>query len=111
MPLKVDKMSINNPKLDKRVKLTEEDKKNIIKEYESGTISITSLGKKYGVSKRLIQFILFPERKEKAKKLFAERQKEGRYYDHKKHAEQMKKHRDYKKELLEKGLLRQEKQL
>lgn len=105
MPYKFEKTPINNPKNDKRVKLTEEDKKNIVKEYESGSISINSLAKKYGVSKRLIQFTLFPERKEKAKQLYKERQKDGRYYDKDKHKEYVKKHRDHKKDLWNKGLL------
>lgn len=108
MPYKFEDIPINNPKYDKRVKLTEVDKNNIIKEYESGLISINALGKKYGVSKRLIQFTLFPERKEKAKKLFLERQKDGRYYDQKKHNEYMKNHRNHKKDLWNKGLLKEE---
>lgn len=105
MPYKFEKIAINNKSLDRRVKLTDEDKQNIIKEYESGDISITSLAKKYSVSKRLIQFTLFPERREKAKQDFLERQKDGRYYNKEKHNEYMKTHRDYKKELWNKGLL------
>lgn len=105
MPSKLDKVPINNEKLDRRVKLTQSDKEAIIKEYATGSISITSLGKKYGVSKRLIQFTLFPERKELAKKNFLERQKDGRYYDKEKHTKSMQKHRTYKKELAAQGLL------
>ena len=105
MPRKSDSMAINNPKLDKRVVLTDEQRESIKAEHESGTISIRGLERKYGVSRRLIQFILFPERQEKAKKQFAERQKDGRYYDKDKHRAYMKKHRDHKKELHEKGLL------
>lgn len=105
MPYQFENIPINNPVLDKRVKLSHEDKQNIIREYQSGAISITSLAKKYGVSKRLIQFTLFPERKEKAKQAYLERRKDGRYYDRKKHTQQTKKHRNYKKELWEKGLL------
>lgn len=106
MPSKLDKVPINNEKLDKRVKLTDEDKENIVKEYATGVISITGLGKKYGVSKRLIQFTLFPERKEKAKQRYAENRKDGRYYDKDKHKVYMKKHREHKKDLDEKGLLK-----
>lgn len=105
MPYKFEKTPINNPKLDKRVKLTDDDREKIKKEYESGSISITSLAKKFKVSKRLVQFILFPERQELAKKNFSERQKDGRYYDREKHKEYVKKHRDYKKDLNNKGLL------
>ncbi len=109
MPSKLDKIPINNPKLDKRVKLTDADRENVKQDYETGSISITSLAKKYGVSKRLIQFILFPERQEKAKKDFAERQKDGRYYDKKKHSEQVQAHREHKKNLWNKGLLKKTK--
>lgn len=105
MPRISDTVPINNPKLDKRVKLTDQDRKNIKKEYATGEISINGLARKYNVSKRLIQFTLFPERKEKAKKQFAERQKDGRYYDRGVHREYTKKHRDYKKELYQKGLI------
>lgn len=105
VPYKVDKIPINNPDNDKRVRLTDEDKLKIVEEYKSGSISINALGKKYGVSKRLIQFILFPERKEKAKQLFAERQKDGRYYDKVKHKKYMKDHREHKQDLFNKGLL------
>ena len=105
MPYKFENIPINNQKLDRRVKLTDEDKEKIRKEYANGGISINKLAKKYGVSKRLIQFILFPEREKRSRKLFAERQKDGRYYDREKHNESMKRHRDYKKELWNKGLL------
>lgn len=108
MPRKSDSVPINNPKLDKRVKLTEEDKENIVKDYQTGIISIHSLSKKYNVSRRLIQFTLFPDRKEKAKEAFSERQKDGRYYDREKHNEQMQRHREYKKDLFEKGLINNE---
>lgn len=106
MPFKFEKIPINNEKLDKRVKLSEEDKENIIKEYATGLISQRGLAEKYGVSRRLIQFTLSPEKLEKAKKQFTERQKNGNYYNKDKHREYVKKHRQHKKELYEKGLLK-----
>lgn len=105
MPFKFDKVSINNPKHDKRYKLTEEDKKNIVEEYKTGLISTRGLATKYNVSRRTIQFVLDPEKKEVVKKQFAERQKDGRYYDKDKHKDYMRKHREHKKDLVEKGLL------
>lgn len=105
MPSKFEKIPINNKEHDKRVKLTDEDRKNIREEYAGGGISQNGLAKKYGVSKRLIQFIINPEKAAIAKQQYAERRKDGRYYDKDKHKEHMKKHRDYKKELHEKGLL------
>ena len=105
MPRKTDTVPINNPSLDRRVKLTADDKLAIKKEYEQGNISINGLARKWDVSKRSIQFILFPERAERAKKLYAERRKDGRYYDKEKHTVSVKKHRAYKKELGENGQL------
>jgi predicted DNA-binding protein (UPF0251 family) len=105
MPYKFEKIPINNPEHDRRVKLTDDDRENIREEYATGSISQNNLAKKYGVSKRLVQFILNPEKQEISKQQFAERQKDGRYYDREKHNEQMKKHRNHKKELYEKGLL------
>lgn len=105
MPYKIDKMSIGDPKNDKRVKLTVEDRENIRLEYAQGGTSHNKLAQKYGVSKRLVQFVLSPEKQIVAKQQFAERQKDGRYYDKDKHKEYTKKHRNYKKELHAKGLL------
>ena len=105
MPSKTDSVAIDNPSLDRRVKLTPEDKLEIKKEYEQGLISINGLARKWNVSKRSIQFILFPERAEHAKKLYSERRKDKRYYDKDKHRESIKKHRNYKKELWENGKL------
>lgn len=108
MPRKSDKIAINNKALDKRVKLSDSDKQNIVAEYKTGLISINGLARKYSVSKRTIQFTLFPERKERAQEQFKERRKDGRYYNKENHREQMKKHRDYKKELYQKGLIKEE---
>lgn len=78
MPSKLDNIPINNPEHDKRVKLTDEQRENIREEYKTGSISIRALERKYGVSRRLIQFILFPERYEKAKRdLRKGKRKEG----------------------------------
>lgn len=105
MPYKFDSIPINNPKHDRRVKLTVEDRKNIVEEYAKGGISQNGLAKKYNVSKRLVQFVLNPEKEKIVKKQFAERQLGGRYYDKDKHNDSMRKHRAYKKELYSKGLL------
>ncbi|MCY7911227.1 hypothetical protein MOB65_20435 [Bacillus inaquosorum] len=107
MPHKSEKMAISNQKHDKRVKLTDDDKEKIRKEYATGLVSQRGLAKKYGVSRRAIQFALDPEKLERAKKQFAERQKEGRYYNKDKHKEYMRKHREHKKELYNKGLLKE----
>lgn len=108
MPDKFGKTPINNPLNDKRVKLTDQDREKIREEYATGLISQNNLAKKYGVSKRLVQFILKPEKQEVAKQQFAARRKDGRYYDKDKHREYVKKHRNHKKDLFDKGLLESE---
>lgn len=110
MPYKSEKVAINNPKLDKRVKLSDADRENIKSDYKSGDISIRGLERKYGVSRRLIQFILFPERAEKAKKDYAERRKDGRYYDKDKHTKAVREHRNYKNELYKNDLISENKE-
>src|SRR5690606_41899332 len=107
MPYKfeTEKLSINNPKYDKRIKLTDEDRESIRKEYATGKISQRGLAKKYNVSRRLIQFVLDPDKEKVAKQQFKERRKDGRYYNKDKHKEYMRRHRKHKKELYDKGLL------
>lgn len=100
-----DKVVINNPKLDRRVKLTDEDRENIVKEYKMGIISQRGLAAKYGVSRRTIQFVLDPEQARIVKEQYKERRKDGRYYNKEKHRESMRKHREYKKSLIEKNLI------
>lgn len=108
MPRKSDRISINNPEHDKRVKLTDEDRVNIRAEYEAGGTSQRKLAEKYKVSRRLIQFVLDPEGAERAKKQYAERRKDGRYYDKEKHRVAMMEHRKHKKKLYKEGLIEEE---
>ena len=107
MPYKFEKEKkvLAKPELDKRRKLTDDDKEDIRNEYKTGLISINGLARKYNVSKRTIQFTLFPERLERNNELFKERQKDGRYYDKEKHREYMKRYRQRKKKLDDLGLL------
>jgi len=106
MPRKSDSIPINNIRLDRRVKLTDTEKQKIREEYATGEIGMRALATKYKVSRRTIDFILNPDRLEKAKEQFAERQKDGRYYNKEKHREYVKQHRDYKSNLYKKGLLK-----
>lgn len=108
MPYKFDGIPINNPENDKRVKLRGEDRNKIREEYATGLVSQRDLARKYNVSRRTIQFILDPEKRERAKKQFAARQKDGRYYSKEKHRVYMKNHRDHLKQLYQDGKLKRE---
>lgn len=101
MPDKIK--AINNKSLDKRVKLSDEQREEIKK--IKGTMTQSSVAKMYGVSRRLIQFIWYPEQHEENKKRRAERGGSAQYYNREEHNESMRKHRAYKKELREKGLI------
>lgn len=84
-----------------------DDRRRKIPSYEHETIkdlhkdgmSIRAIARKYNVDKRLIQFILFPERLEVARKGYKERRKDGRYYDKDVNRLAMRKWRKRKKEL------------
>ncbi|MGX1266654.1 hypothetical protein RKD55_004598 [Rossellomorea marisflavi] len=107
----VDKISIakhgTDKKLDRRVKLQAEDKIAIRKQYfnvhESERPTMTALAAKYNVDRRLIQFILFPEREERHKEQASIRQKEGRYYNKNKGRKNMQDYRNYKRSLIDSG--------
>ncbi|MCC2248906.1 hypothetical protein JUJ52_02905 [Virgibacillus sp. AGTR] len=114
MPATIDKLSIRkhgtNEKLDRRIKLTTDDKEAIRTQYfnahEGERPTMTSLAAKYNVDRRLIQFILFPEREDLQKKQASLRQKDGRYYNKEKGRKNMQEYRDYKRKLVKDGKLK-----
>ena len=96
-------VTIKNKNLDRRVKLTEEDRASLIELKQK--ISQREAAKMFGVSRRTVQFIWFPEKLEENKKRRAERGGSKQYYDREKHNKAMQEHRAYKKELKQKGLI------
>lgn len=64
---------------DRRRKLTEEQKQEIRRIREADGMSQAALAQMFGVSKRLVQLILDPEKEKIAKQRYAERAKDGRY--------------------------------
>lgn len=95
MPTPLDKMKA---KVDKRVKLTDEDKKEIVRLRDEGW-SWGKLAKKFEVNKRTIDFVLHPEKLEESKRLRRERllNDPQRYYDKDTHTKQMRDLRERKK--------------
>jgi len=76
-------------KKDRRIKLYDEDKENIKKLYKQG-MSIRGIARLYNyVSRRLIQFVLFPERCERCKKT-------NYTYNKERHTQAVRKYRRYK---------------
>ena len=103
MARKSDTTPINNELLDRRVKLTQIDKDNIIQKYAQGDISQRKLALEFNVSRRSIQFVLSPEKLQENLMRREERGGWKTYYDKEKHRVSMKEHRDYKKELFSEG--------
>lgn len=90
--------------LDRRRKLTEEQKEEIRHKYNTGLYSQRQLAAEYGVSRRLIVFIIHPDRYERNKELLKERKKDGRYQPTKEEwAKTVREHRRYKQTLYVEG--------
>lgn len=84
---------------DRRVKLSPEDREEIIRLREEGE-SYPSIAMRYGVSHTLIQYICRPELAKKNKEGNSRRAKEGRYkMDKEKRNAIMREHYAYKKKL------------
>ena len=84
---------------DKRIKLTDGQKKIICELYKSGEYSQRALAYEFKVSRRLIQFIVCPDKLERNKELREDRGGSKQYYDKEKQKEYVKKHRRNKKVL------------
>lgn len=102
MPYKHKDMLIK-PEDDKRVKLIEVQRNEIVEKY--GKISQRKLALEYGVSRRTIQFIGDPDKLKKNLKARAERGGSKIYYDKDKHTQAMKTHRTHKQDLYINGNL------
>ena len=101
MPAKTDVYRIKDPFLDKRIKLLPCQRQMVIWWYSAGE-SIGAIAIRFKVNKRLVQFILFPERLEENKQRRLERGGWEQYYDKSVHSVSTKRHRDYKKHILNK---------
>ena len=99
MPAKVDPLRVPRIKgIDKRIKLTN-TQIEWVKENPEGWGSL-KIANHLGVSKKLIQMIRDPEKAARSKQLFAERRKDGRYYNKEAHRKQTQQHREHKRSLL-----------
>lgn len=104
MPYKSENIKIANTEYDRRIKLTEEQRKEIKEKYATGTVGHRPLAKEYGVSRSLIRYVVDEEKYEKSKAYFRERRKDGRYNKSKEENNKiMKERRKYKQKLYLEG--------
>ena len=100
MPYKSERCKIAGTKYDKRRKLTAEQKAEIA---ELIGLSSREIARKYGVSRRTVQFIQHPERLQRNKQCRANRGGWRQYYDRQEWAANMHKHRQHKHALYTAG--------
>lgn len=104
MPYKSDALHLP-PRLDRRVRLLPCQRRMVPVMYASGQYSINGLASAWKVSKRLIQFILFPERQAKNLRDRAARGGSKQYYDKTKNTSAVRNSRRYKHGSYKKGEL------
>lgn len=109
--MKIDQVIIANTKFDRRIKICDMQKQDIRSKYVSGLFSLRYLGREYGVDKCTIKHIVdevaYSERKDYNKEYIKSKREQlkGSESARKANAESRKSNRDYKRSLLEKGLL------
>ena len=103
MPYKSEKIKLD-PSQDRRRKLTDEQKVEILRIYKSGVCGMRPLAKQFGVSRSTIQIIVNPNRAEKVKQRVKEHWRDYRP-SKKKWAETIREHRQYKQQLYVNGEL------
>ena len=104
MPYKSEKIKIEGTKLDRRRKLTEDQKQYIRWLRQEEGLSQRQLAAMFGVSRRLITFVLDSDKELKNKALQKQHRQEGRYkYTKEQWAETMREHRHYKHQLHKEG--------
>jgi hypothetical protein len=101
MPYKSEKIKIANTKHDKRIKLDEDDKEQIVKKYYQGQ-SMRSLSREYKVDRQVIKYTIFPNYKEEMYKRNKEYLKTYEV-DKETRNEYARKHRKHKQDLYLKG--------
>lgn len=93
------------PGADRRITVTEDVKENVRRYYRECK-SIRETTRAFNISRRYVQFIIYPERLERHKQLAAKRRKDGRYYDRVQHTLSVKSLRAHKLKLLRDGVLK-----
>lgn len=88
----------------KSAKYNEVDRLHVQKMHKEG-ISMHEISRTTGMSRRMIQFIIYPERLVIAKEQYKQRRKDGRYYVKDKHTLAIRAHRAYRKQLQIEGKL------
>lgn len=99
--MKIDRVRIAGTDKDRRIKLTDAQRFEIRERHDMHGDSIYKLANEYGVSRRTIEFIIYPERLERCREQYKERRKDGRYaLNPEKRRAAVRYHKEYKRKLL-----------
>lgn len=100
MPYKSEKIKICGTSYDRRRKLSDDQKEYIRWLHEEEQLSQRALALMFGVSRRLITFVLNPEKERRSRENFKKRKSMGMYRPTKEEwAKTMREHRRYKHQL------------
>lgn len=106
MPYKSEQKHLLIPReLKRSVKLSEQDKIDIVEIRNKTGLSYNKIAKQFNVSKTRVMQICNPEMEARHKKQHKERQKDGRYYNRLKHNKSVRIYRRYKNLLYQTGKL------
>lgn len=105
MPYKSEKIKIEGTQHDRRRRLTEQQKNEIVS--LRGVISRKRCSLIYEVSTRTIDFLWYPEKLDKNKQQRQDRGGWRQYYNKDEHKESMKDTRKHKQNLFKKGLIKE----
>lgn len=105
MPYSFEELHIPR-EYDRRVKVTDDDRLIIKRMFNEG-VAIRAITRHFEgrLSRKIITYVIYPERQEKARADYKERRKDGRYYNRDRHREAMRRHRAHKRELNKAGKL------
>ena len=104
MPYKSEALIIEHTEYDRRIKLTGEQREEIITLYSKG-VSQRELSRRFKVDRRLISFIINPSALEENLKRREERGGGRIYYNKDKYSGYIKDHRRYKEKLKKQGYI------
>ncbi len=104
MPYKSEHITISGTQYDRRQKLTPEQRAEIFHRYHTEDVSQRQLAREYGVSRRLITFIIDPDKQEQSRQSLKLRKAKGLYKpDKQKWAATVRGYRRYKQQLYKEG--------
>jgi transposase-like protein len=106
VPYASEKIKIEGTQFDRRIKVTEELKDEILDRYFNKGYSMRALSRELKLDRQTIKYTLFPNYKEEFMKNNRERAKPE--YTREKLNEYSKRHRHHKQELYLKGLIKKE---